>query len=322
MRIPSWFQEKFFPPLEIRSTVLTEDGMFKGLAEMEPYKRGPRFDVCRDVHDVAKEIAVMQEPLVAKELGLPSLVDLIPNKYHVYRTFPPYWAYIWYKGKLKGSNEYPTNIWIEDVITAYIIEFPWEATNEGMFRRGNKNRLFIQGTPGHLTGGYAYETLAAIISMLHAFKLTNDGEFVGRVFIMKFLWYCSLMQFELLSYRNPELWPPNGRMRDTDIIREWFNHGIMEAGGTWGGLMLGSLYDSDKVVGANGGYKYRMAVNRLTMLITLFIASQQTPGVGKVILDALATLSTIVGNDWLLPIMEKLLKEVNEECQEKQSSAD
>jgi hypothetical protein len=324
MKIPNWYMEEFFPSGELRDAIVKDTGELKSLAVMDTSYRSPQVKIVGNVKHCAKALTAMREPVVSKALGLPYLGDLIPDKYHVYRHLPPYWAVMWYKKKLTSEDEWGNERFVADYFTALIIEFPWEQVMTRISRRTDKKKFQWVNDPNtSMVFAYHKGTLKGVAKMLETFKLPVDDDTAARIFLSRFLWYCYIMNIDTLSKeltgeQGCDSWTSSVVASDIRTFmlkclnRDNFNPA--ETGlGEWGGLMAAEIsignpgiYSDDHSAG------FRMQ-NRLRIMLMIVLAALPH-GCSKKILEGLMTFSAIVAGVWMLEFIKPVLGEVNSEC--------
>lgn len=325
MKIPNWYMEEFFPSGDLQDAIIKDTGEIKNFADMDLEYRSPQVKIIGNVRYCAKALAAMREPVLAKALGLPYLGSLIPDKYHIYRHLPPYWAIMWYKKKLTSDEEWGNERFVADYFTALIIEFPWEQVVTRISRGSDKKKFQWVNDPK--SGGvFAYHkgTLKGVAKMIEAFKLPVDDDTAARIFLSRFIWYCYIMNLDALSKEligepGCESW--NSAIISSDIRTFLLkclnrdNFGSAETiVGEWGGLMatevsigaLGLYYDA-----RSGGVRMQ---NRIQIMLMVVLAALPY-GCSKRILEGLMTFSTTVTGVWMLEFIKPVLGEVNSECQ-------
>lgn len=325
MKIPNWYMEEFFPSGDLRDAIIKDTGEVKNFADMDLEYRSPQVKIVGNVRYCAKALAAMREPVLAKALGLPYLGGLIPDKYHIYRHLPPYWAVMWYKKKLTPDEEWGNERFVADYFTALIIEFPWEQVVICISRGSDKKKLQWVNDP-KTSGVFAYHkgTLKGVAKMIESFKLPVDDDTAARIFLSRFIWYCYIMNLDILSKEligepGCEHWFPD--IINSDIRkfllrclnRDNFNP-VETNLGEWGGLMASEIsvgklgtYSDDRSAG------FRMQ-NRLRIMLMIVLAALPHR-CSKRILEGLMTFSATVAGVWMLEFIKPVLGEVNSECQ-------
>lgn len=321
MQIPQWYQNKFFPEGYARNSILDAENNLKRLGDMQEADRGPTVDIFSSLRRVEEILAVMREPVLARALELPCITTLLPDKYHVYRHIPPYYAQLWYRRALdrqKVDYSYSDDSFVIDFITLLILEFPWEQQRGTTTRTSDKGRqkeILDAGTYAQWV--YLEGTLKAVSILLHSLPLPASPEYIAKVFVSRFIWYCNMLDIDALEY-DVNVWDAKHCSSVYD-----FNSNSLQGStsgepvrnlGVFGGFMLHGFRQGRLVLHGAVEYKQRVILQRLTLMILLFVTSQPAACM-KIVLEGLMTFSTLIQGVWLVPILEPILKEVNAECQ-------
>lgn len=323
MKLPNWYMEEFFPSGELRDAIVKTTGEMKSFADMDIRHRSPQVKIVGNIKYCAKALAAMREPVVARALGLPYLGDLIPDKYHVYRHLPPYWAVMWYKKKLTSEEEWKNERFVADYFTALIIEFPWEQPITRISRSQDKKKhQWINDPRSGALFAYHTGTLKGVSKMLEAFKLPVDDDTAARIFLSRFIWYCYIMNIDILSKTlagepGYDAWIPDIISSDIRVfLLRCLNRDKLEdvetIVGEWGGLLAAEVSIGDLGTRSRSAV-YRMQ-NRLRVMLMIVLAALPH-GCAKKILEGLMTFSTTIVGVWMLDFVKPILGEVNSECQ-------
>lgn len=324
MKIPNWYMEEFFPSGELRDAIVKDTGELKDFAVMDIGYRSPQVKIVGNVKYCAKALTAMREPVISKALGLPYLGDLIPDKYHIYRHLPPYWAIMWYKKKLTPEEEWGNERFVADYFTALIIEFPWEQAVGRISRSTDKKKLqWVSDPKTNMEFAYHNGTLKGVAKMLETFKLPVDDDMAARIFLSRFFWYCYIMNIDILSKNlagDTVLDNWSSAIVTSDIrvfILRCLNRDSLNCErtnlGEWGGLMAAGVSIGNlETYGNDRSAMFRMR-NRLRIMLMLVLAALPQ-GCSKKILEGLMTFSATFAGVWMLEFIKPVLGEVNSEC--------
>lgn len=318
MQIPSWFMDKYFPEGNARSAIVCDDGELKSFLRMEAGDKNAGCEIFGDYSDVEDIMAVMCEPVVAHELSLPALEDLVPDKYHIYRVIPPYYLQLWYKYQLSNkdmTSSYAEDKFKVDFITAYIIEFPWEQMASGSRRKTrSKNDVDHCMYDKNLCNNWCYQkdTIEAVAQFLNICRIPASEEEIAKLFISRFIWYSFVTQLDLLDSIEIGEWLDcyNGapyRSRCVDRNYEW-NSG--KSCGHWGGLIAAGINISRILDYPRTADSVKSRVLQRARLLVVMFCMSQSPRTAKLIIEGLMTFSASISGTWMLSIIEPLVREV------------
>lgn len=318
MQIPSWFMDKYFPEGGARSAIVCDDGELKSFLRMEEDDKNAGCEIFGDYSYVEDIMAVMCEPVVAHELSLPALEDLVPDKYHIYRVIPPYYLQLWYKYQLsnKGmTSSYAEDKFKVDFITAYIIEFPWEQMSSCSRRKTrSKNDVDHCMYDKNLFNDWCYQkdTIEAVAQFLNICRIPASEEEIAKLFISRFIWYSFVTQLDLLDSIEIGEWLDfyNGapyRSRCVDRNYEW-NSG--KSCGHWGGLIAAGIKISRILEYPRPADSVKSRVLQRARLLVVMFCMSQSPRTVKLIIEGLMTFSASISGTWMLSIIEPLVREV------------
>lgn len=317
MQIPSWFMDKYFPEGDARSAIVYDDGKLKSLLNMDISSRSAGCDIFGDYSKVEDIMAVMCEPVVAHELSLPALEDLVSDKYHIYRVVPPYYVQLWYKYQLsnKGmTSSYAEDDFKVDFITAFIIEFPWEQKVHDS-RRKVKTKMSVDPYmyDKNLFHDWCYQrdTIEAVAQFLNVCRIPATDEEIAKLFISRFIWYCFVTQLDTLECQPTADWLGiySGTYRFKCVDRDHAgNYG--RNCGNWGGLISAGIKISRILDDPNCLDSVKSRVLQRARLLVVMFCMSQPPKTVKLIIEGLMTFSALISGTWMLSIIEPLVKEV------------
>lgn len=318
MQIPSWFIDKYFPEGSARSAIVCDDGELKSFLHMETDDKNAGCEIFGDYSYVEDIMAVMCEPVVAHELSLPALEDLVPDKYHIYRVIPPYYLQLWYKYQLSNrgmTSSYAEDKFKVDFITAYIIEFPWEQMSSFSRRKTrSKNDVDHCMYDKNLFNAWCYQkdTIEAVAQFLNICRIPASEEEIAKLFISRFIWYSFVTQLDLLDSIEIGEWLDsyNGapyRSRCVDRNYEW-NSG--KSCGHWGGLIAAGIKISRILEYPRPADSVKSRVLQRARLLVVMFCMSQSPRTVKLIIEGLMTFSASISGTWMLSIIEPLVREV------------
>jgi hypothetical protein len=310
--------DKYFPEGSARSAIVCDDGELKSFLRMEADDKNAGCEIFGDYSYVEDIMAVMCEPVVAHELSLPALEDLVPDKYHIYRVIPPYYLQLWYKYQLSNrgmTSSYTEDKFKVDFITAYIIEFPWEQMSSCSRRKTrSKNDVDHCMYDKNLFNAWCYQkdTIEAVAQFLNICRIPASEEEIAKLFISRFIWYSFVTQLDLLDSIEIGEWLDfyNGAPYRSRCVDRNYELNSRKSCGHWGGLMAAGIKISRILEYPRNADSVKSRVLQRARLLVVMFCMSQSPRTVKLIIEGLMTFSASISGTWMLSIIEPLVREV------------